>query len=103
MYALASATVVHRITTACSLGELGSECGCDTSRNGLISPQGWQWGSCSDNVSYGVSFAQNFLDEREISVDTTNHTAVRNGLVHLYNNFAGREVSKNIFFVYNTF
>ena len=92
IYALASATVVHTITSACSLGELGSECGCDYSRNGLT-VQGWQWGSCSDNVSYGVTFAMNFLDDREIEVDPRNDTAVDNAAVHLHNNAVGRNVT----------
>lgn len=96
VYALASATTVHRITTACSQGELSSECGCDYSRNGLVTAEGWQWGACSDNVSYGINFAQNFLDNREIDVDVTNDTAIGHAVVHLHNNAVGRQVRANL-------
>lgn len=56
--------------------------------------QGWQWGSCSDNVSYGVYFAQNFLDNRELDVDVRNRTEVEKAVVHLHNNAVGRKVRK---------
>lgn len=90
--ALASATIVHRITSACSANELGSECGCDYSRNGLLTPEGWQWGSCSDNISYGVHYARNFLDARDLDADSNNETEIANALVHLHNNEVGRKV-----------
>ena len=55
--------------------------------------QGWTWGSCSDNVSYGVSFAQRFLDEKEFDlVDMRNTTSVEQAVIHLHNNNVGRKV-----------
>jgi hypothetical protein len=63
--------------------------------------QGWQWGSCSDNVSYGTYFARNFLDNRELDVDVRNDTAVRQTVVHLHNNAVGRKVSKCTSLGYN--
>ena len=95
-YALTSAITVHQITSACSNGDLGSECGCDTSRNGLVTVQGWKWGSCSDNVSYGITFSQNFLDSRELDRDSTDQEDVSKALVHLHNNAVGRRVSQKI-------
>ena len=94
VYALTSALAVHQITKACSAGDLGSVCGCDTTRNGLETPQGWTWGSCSDNVSYGIVYAQNFLDARELNKTNSRHeSVVAAGEVHLHNNGAGRRVS----------
>ena len=92
-YSLTSAITVHQVTSACSNGDMGSVCGCDTSRNGLTTVQGWKWGSCSDNVSYGITFAQNFLDSRELVRDTTEEDEVSKALVHLHNNAVGRRVS----------
>ena len=92
-YSLTSAITVHQITSACSNGDMGSVCGCDTSRNGLTTVQGWKWGSCSDNVSYGITFAQNFLDSRELVRDSTEEDEVSKALVHLHNNAVGRRVS----------
>lgn len=91
IYALTSAVTVHQITSACSRGEF-SFCGCDTSRNGITTPLGWQWGSCSDNISFGIEYAQNFLDVREIEIDQANVSQVENSLVHLHNNAVGRRV-----------
>ena len=82
---------MHQITSACSRGEF-SFCGCDTSRNGITTPLGWQWGSCSDNISFGIEYAQNFLDVREIEIDQSNVSQVENSMVHLHNNAVGRRV-----------
>lgn len=95
VYALTSALTVHQITSACSSGDLAPMCGCDVSRNGLTTVQGWKWGSCSDNVSYGITYAQNFLDAREIEdTDVTINEEVATAEVHLHNNAAGRRVSR---------
>ena len=91
IYALTSAVTVHQITWACSHGDLPS-CGCDTSQNGVITEQGWKWGSCSDNVSYGVTYARRFLDARELNVTSSNRQEVEKAMVHIHNNAAGRRV-----------
>lgn len=91
IYALTSAVTVHQITRACSHGDL-TTCGCDTSRNGVVTEQGWKWGSCSDNVSYGLTYARRFLDARELNVTSTNRQEVQKAMVHLHNNAAGRRV-----------
>ena len=93
VYALTSAVTVHQITRACSDGEL-TTCGCDTSRNGQVTVQGWRWGSCSEDVNYGVTYAQNFLDARERDIDHSNESEIEAAMIHLHNNAAGRRVCK---------
>ncbi|KAA0703424.1 Protein Wnt-4 [Triplophysa tibetana] len=63
VHALASAAVAVAVTRGCSRGEL-ERCGCDRKVRG-VSPEGFQWSGCSDNLSYGVAFSQNFVDEPE--------------------------------------
>ena len=57
----------------------------------MATVQGWKWGSCSDNVSYGLTYAQRFLDARELDVVSSNRN-VSKAMVHLHNNAAGRRV-----------
>ena len=89
-YALTSATMVHVITKACSDGRL-KNCSCDTRLQGQVSPQGWQWGGCSDDVGFGIMFTRAFLDSRN---DATNKTGseLEESLVNLHNNAVGRTV-----------
>ena len=101
VYALTSALTVHQITSACSSGDLTPTCGCDVSRNGLTTVQGWKWGSCSDNISYGITYAQKFLDAKEIEgPDVTINEEVAMAAVHLHNNAAGRRVSMSTKYIY---
>lgn len=93
MYALTSGVTVHQITSACSHGDMGTECGCDMRRNGMTTVQGWKWGSCSDNVSYGVLFAQSFLDAREFdNISHNNQQDIARAMINLHNNAVGRRV-----------
>lgn len=64
--------------------------------NGVRTIQGWEWGSCSDNINYGVSYAQRFLDQREHNLDSVpapSDQDIARALVHFHNNAAGRRVS----------
>ncbi|MGH0146361.1 UNVERIFIED_CONTAM: hypothetical protein FKN15_048678 [Acipenser sinensis] len=65
VYAISSAGVAFAVTRACSSGEL-EKCGCDRTVHG-VSPEGFQWSGCSDNIAYGVAFSQSFVDVRERS------------------------------------
>lgn len=58
----------------------------------MTTVQGWKWGSCSDNVSYGLTYAQRFLDARELDMVGTNSRNVSKAMVHLHNNAVGRKV-----------
>jgi len=94
VYALTSALVTHQITEACSNEELGTACGCDARNHGQTTVQGWKWGSCSDNVSYGISYSQNFLDARELpKTASLDREEVMMAEIHLHNNAVGRRVS----------
>ncbi|KAK7503459.1 hypothetical protein BaRGS_00005380, partial [Batillaria attramentaria] len=87
IYAILSAGVVHSVTQACSAGNL-TECSCDMSRYGEADVEGWKWGGCSDNVNYGLWFAQNFVDAPE-TIRHENSRNIRN-LMNLHNNEVGR-------------
>merc|ERR1712214_49189 len=63
VHAISSAGVAHALTRACSSGDL-ENCGCDRSLRG-ISPEGFQWSGCSDNVDFGITFSRNFVDARD--------------------------------------
>ncbi|XP_019317263.1 protein Wnt-4 isoform X2 [Panthera pardus] len=86
VYAISSAGVAFAVTRACSSGEL-EKCGCDRTVHG-VSPQGFQWSGCSDNIAYGVAFSQSFVDVRERSKGASSSRA----LMNLHNNEAGRKV-----------
>uniref|UniRef100_A0A671LR09 Protein Wnt n=1 Tax=Sinocyclocheilus anshuiensis TaxID=1608454 RepID=A0A671LR09_9TELE len=85
VYALSAASVAFAVTRACSSGEL-DKCGCDRNVHG-VSPEGFQWSGCSDNIAYGVAFSQSFVDIRERSKGQSSNRA----LMNLHNNEAGRK------------
>nr|XP_023649567.1 protein Wnt-4a [Paramormyrops kingsleyae] len=89
VYAISSASVALAVTQACSSGEL-EKCGCDHNVHG-ISPEGFQWSGCSDNIAYGVAFSQSFVDVRERSKGSSSSRA----LMNLHNNEAGRKAILN--------
>ncbi|KFM68746.1 Protein Wnt-7b, partial [Stegodyphus mimosarum] len=61
-YAVVSAGVTYVITQACSRGKLRN-CGCDTSRDGMLDAEGgWKWGGCSADIRYGMRMGRQFLD-----------------------------------------
>lgn len=84
-HAIMSAGVTHRITHACTLGNM-SECNCDDRRKGQKSPKGWTWGGCSADVGFGESFAQKFMTQ------SGGHDRLV-GLINAHNSQTGREVS----------
>ncbi|KAG7271574.1 hypothetical protein CRUP_027848 [Coryphaenoides rupestris] len=73
------------VTRACSRGEL-ERCGCDRKVRG-VSPEGFQWSGCSDNLSYGVAFSQTFVDEPE----RAKGLSAGRPLMNIHNNEAGRK------------
>uniref|UniRef100_H2ZYH3 Protein Wnt n=2 Tax=Latimeria chalumnae TaxID=7897 RepID=H2ZYH3_LATCH len=85
VHAVSSAGVAFAVTRACSRGEL-EKCGCDRKIRGL-SPEGFQWSGCSDNLSYGVAFSQSFVDSPERSRGLSSSRV----LMNLHNNEAGRK------------
>ncbi|XP_029948211.1 protein Wnt-4a isoform X1 [Salarias fasciatus] len=85
VYAISAASVAFAVTRACSSGEL-EKCGCDHNVHG-VSPEGYHWSGCSDNIAYGVAFSQSFVDVRERSKGQSSSRA----LMNLHNNEAGRK------------
>ncbi|NXF63682.1 WNT4A protein, partial [Ciccaba nigrolineata] len=85
IHAISAAGVAFAVTRACSRGEL-EKCGCDRKIRG-VSPEGFQWSGCSDNLSYGIAFSQAFVDNPERSRGVSSSRA----LMNLHNNEAGRK------------
>ncbi|KAI1892476.1 hypothetical protein AGOR_G00133810 [Albula goreensis] len=85
VYAISAASVAYSVTRACSSGEL-EQCGCDRNVRG-VSPEGFQWSGCSDNIAYGVAFSASFVDVRERS----KRSSAGRALMNLHNNEAGRK------------
>lgn len=87
VYAISSAGVVYALTRACSQGELKS-CNCDPHKRGREKDERgeFDWGGCSDNISYGINFAKAFIDAKE----KTGRDA--RALMNLHNNRCGRTV-----------
>ncbi|XP_071869648.1 protein Wnt-7b isoform X2 [Bombus fervidus] len=83
-YAISSAGVTYAVTAACSRGNI-TACGCEpTVRTRKELPaNGWEWGGCSADVTYGMRF----LDAREVEGDARS-------LMNLHNNKAGRKIVK---------
>lgn len=89
-YAIIAAGVAHAITAACTQGNL-SDCSCDKEKQGFYSKdQGWKWGGCSADVSYGLGFSKVFIDAREVKQNART-------LMNLHNNEVGRKVSGVLF------
>ncbi|NXM60146.1 WNT4 protein, partial [Illadopsis cleaveri] len=82
--AILAAGFAFAVARACSCGEL-HKCGCDHKIPG-VSPEGFQWSGCSDNLSYGTAFSQAFVDSSERSCGVSSSLALMN--VH---NEAGRK------------
>nr|XP_009683397.1 PREDICTED: protein Wnt-4-like [Struthio camelus australis] len=85
IHAISAAGIAFAVTRACSRGEL-EKCGCDRKIRG-VSPEGFQWSGCSDNLSYGIAFSQAFVDNPERSRGISSSRA----LMNLHNNEAGRK------------
>ncbi|XP_011498770.1 PREDICTED: protein Wnt-7b isoform X2 [Ceratosolen solmsi marchali] len=83
-YAISSAGITYAVTAACSRGNI-TACGCEPTirTRKEVPPNGWEWGGCSADVTYGMRF----LDAREIEGDARS-------LMNLHNNKAGRKIVK---------
>ncbi|KAK0071304.1 hypothetical protein PV325_013148, partial [Microctonus aethiopoides] len=84
-YAISSAGITYAVTAACSRGNI-TACGCEPAvrERKAVPPNGWEWGGCSADVTYGMRFARRFLDAREVEGDARS-------LMNLHNNKVGRK------------
>nr|XP_027224628.1 protein Wnt-4-like [Penaeus vannamei] len=92
VHAISSAGVAHAITRRCSSGEL-DVCGCDRSVRG-VTPHGFQWSGCSDNIAYGVSLSKRFVARPRKLVQRNKARGKKvssRALMNLHNNEAGRK------------
>ncbi|XP_072027500.1 protein Wnt-7b-like isoform X3 [Amphiura filiformis] len=85
-HAIHSAGVTHAITQACSQGNL-TNCSCDRSKETGFTEEGWRWGGCSADISYGLRFSRIFVDAGESAENAR-------ALMNLHNNEVGRKVVK---------
>ncbi|KAK2528247.1 protein Wnt-4 [Columba livia] len=83
--AISASSIAFAVTCVCSRGEL-EKCGCDRKIRG-VSPEGFEWSGCSDNLSYGIAFSQAFVDNPERNRGVSSSRA----LMNLPNNEAGRK------------
>lgn len=115
IYAITSAGVAYAVTESCSAGNL-TDCSClagpgtlltttDNSRKprySEVSPRseddGWKWGGCSDNIEFGLRYAEKFTDVAEMARQNSNESLKFDkkkelkSLVNLHNNEVGRKV-----------
>ncbi|XP_028968125.1 protein Wnt-4 [Galendromus occidentalis] len=87
VHAISAAGVAYSITRACSKGEL-TECGCDSNIRSKQTRGRWQWGGCSEDISYGTQFSRDFVDLGE-------EITSPQGLMNLHNNEAGRRTLRS--------
>uniref|UniRef100_H2ZIP3 Protein Wnt n=1 Tax=Ciona savignyi TaxID=51511 RepID=H2ZIP3_CIOSA len=88
-HAITSAAVTYEVTRACSRGHL-IECSCDGRKRGSSKDNTgkFEWGGCSDDVQFGMSVAEEFIDANEIA----QHDG--RAIMNLHNNRAGRKTVK---------
>ena len=84
IYAISAASISYTVIKACSSGILFN-CGCGHLIKDTNIKSKWQWGGCSDDVTYGSKFSKEFLDSSE-------NISTAEGLMNLHNNEAGRRV-----------
>ena len=87
VHSVTAAAVVHEVTQACSRNEL-TNCTC-VAHQEERSQKDFDWGGCSDNIAYGLRFAELFVDSVEQERDPR-------AKMNLHNNLAGRRVSETI-------
>ena len=85
--AMTSAGVVVEVTNACNRDHHRPSCTCDyTNNENKEKKAGFRWQGCNDNIRFGITFAEKFLDAREMGNDAR-------VLMNKQNNMAGRMVS----------
>ncbi|KAL3848192.1 hypothetical protein ACJMK2_019066 [Sinanodonta woodiana] len=83
VYAITSASLVHSLARACSIG-ITTKCSCGALPN--EPPAGdYKWGGCGDDVSSGLHFSESFADEITKKIS-------KKFMMNSHNNKAGRKI-----------
>ena len=75
---------------------------CDKSKQGHVDESGeWKWGDCNDNINYGMTFAERFIDSAERYVERIRRSKKKyfRKKMNLHNNKAGRLVRNFLFWM----
>ena len=98
--ALSAASLAHTLAVSCSAGAM-SRCGCgelptedggETARDGAR--EQFRWGGCSDDVDYGVEFTTRFANGPLLTGRNRDNPRSK---MNLHNNIAGLKVSCNCY------
>jgi len=108
LHASLAAGIMYSVSRDCREGRIPA-CGCSRRRpasrhvrwtESTAAPAvsgDWQWGGCSDNTEYGYKFTTSFVDARQREKNYPRHsTALKQTMMNLHNNEAGRLVSSNL-------
>ncbi|KAL4220372.1 Protein Wnt-11 [Mactra antiquata] len=86
VYGIASATLIHSVARACSIGAT-NECTCGAFP--LKAPSDdFKWGGCGDNVDYGLRFTELFT-----SYHTIKNSKRKKTMMNAHNTAAGTQVA----------
>lgn len=85
VYSVASASLMHSIARACSVG-ITTKCSCGALPN--EAPEGdYKWGGCGDDVDYGLRFSEQFTEYHSFKNSKRKKTMMNN-----HNLAAGNQV-----------
>ncbi|XP_062574103.1 protein Wnt-11b-2-like [Saccostrea cucullata] len=86
VYAIASASLVHSIARACSVG-VTTKCSCGALPNHPPQEE-FKWGGCGDDLKYGLHFGQQFTDAELMKKGKIRNS--KKSKMNSHNNAAGR-------------
>lgn len=80
LYAFSAASIEHAISRACAAGHY-NKCHCAEASNTIETRQTWKWGGCGDNLAFGRSFTNKFLDNGPKSSINSRNPSQHNNLI----------------------
>lgn len=91
VYGISSAALVHSVSRACSIG-VTTKCGCGPLPTWEPEEE-FKWGGCSDDVTFGLSFGEQFTDATLINKKGKVKQS-KKALMNKHNFQVGREIVK---------